>query len=124
MKTFLIKHYIVIANILIVVFPAIVDAGLLSNSTFAGGIYSAVRVIFILVSALLSVAVLVFIFGVIKFLMKSGSKTDIENGRKYMLWGIIALFVLLSVRVIVGQISNAFGIGDINANEGTILLPQ
>jgi len=56
------------------------------------------------------IAVLVFFWGLAKFVLKAGSENDREEGKQIMFWGIIALFVLVSLSGIVvfihGEIFN------------------
>ena len=47
------------------------------------------------------IAVLVFFWGLAKFVLKAGSENDREEGKQIMLWGIIALFVLVSLSGII-----------------------
>jgi hypothetical protein len=42
-------------------------------------------------------ALLVFFWGLVKFISKAGDVKAVEEGRRFMLWGIIALFVMVSV---------------------------
>ena len=45
---------------------------------------------------LVSLAVLIFIFGVLRYLIGSKAEDKAEGG-KYMIWGIISIFVMVSV---------------------------
>ena len=49
------------------------------------------------VPLLFGVALLFFFWGLVKFLANAGDKGAIEEGRNKMLWGVITLFVMLSV---------------------------
>ncbi len=67
------------------------------------------RTINSIIPILISIAVLIFLFGVITYLVgsKSESKSD---GAKYMVWGIISIFVMVSVWGLVGLVgSTIFG---------------
>ncbi len=66
-----------------------------------------------LVVVLAGVALVVFIWGVVKMLlgMSSGNTESVGNGKKHMLWGIVALFVMLSVWGIVALLDVMFGVG-------------
>ncbi|MFZ2522466.1 MAG: hypothetical protein WAX44_00855 [Minisyncoccia bacterium] len=112
MKTFFLKHYRFISNLVVSVFPIIAYAQLIPpGGTFGDAAFTTGELIYnTILPAFLSLAVLVFIWGLSKFFIRSGNKTEIENGRKYMLWGTIALFVLLSVRAIIGVVINAVGL--------------
>lgn len=55
-----------------------------------------------------SLAVLFFFWGVAKFIFASGNGKD--EGKKIMVWGVVAIFVMSSVWGIVAFISGTFGI--------------
>jgi len=64
---------------------------------------------------LIGLAILVFVFYVIKyFIIQSDGPTSRQEGRNYILWSVIALFVILSVWGIVNIFLNTFDLG----NEG------
>jgi hypothetical protein len=56
-----------------------------------------------------TLAVLAFFWGLIKFIFTAGDSRD--EGKQIMLWGIISLFVIVSIWGIVGFLANLFGIG-------------
>ena len=58
---------------------------------------------------LVAVALLYFIWGLIEFITSAGGEKH-EEGKTKMWWGIIALFVIVSIWGIVGYIGNVFGI--------------
>lgn len=58
------------------------------------------------------IAVLVFFWGLVKFLFKAGDEKSHEEGRNRMIWGIIALFVLTSIWGIVYYIQSDLQIGE------------
>ena len=62
----------------------------------------------LLVTLVVGVAVVVFIWGLVVFIAKSGDETAKEEGRRKMVWGIIAIFVMVSVWGIVRLISTSF----------------
>jgi len=49
------------------------------------------------IPVLIAVAFLVFFFGIVKFIGKAGDETAIKEGRQQMVWGVIALFILVSI---------------------------
>ena len=69
------------------------------------------------------IALLVFFWGLTKFLWKSGSEADHEQGRNIMIWGIIALFVMVSVWGIVGFMQKELGLPNTVTPSGATL-PQ
>ena len=59
-----------------------------------------------LVTLLVSVAVVTFIYGVFKFVKSEGE--DKQAGREFMFWGIVGLFVMVSVWGLVGILQSTF----------------
>lgn len=68
----------------------------------------------LLVPVLIGAAVLFFLFGVFKtFFLKGDDPSSREQGRQFMLWGIIALFVMVSFWGLVNILTETiFGVGD------------
>lgn len=63
-------------------------------------------------------ATVMFIWGAIKFfIINADEEAKREQGKQYMIWGIVALAVMLSVWGLVGILGSTFGIG-------TSILPQ
>jgi len=57
-----------------------------------------------------SLAVLLFVWGVVQYVVSGASEEQKEKGKQYMLWGIIALTVMVSVWGIAKIIGTTFGI--------------
>jgi len=57
---------------------------------------------------LTGLAVLVFLWGLVKFILRAGSEQGREEGKQVMLWGIIGLFVLVSFWGIVLMLQGEF----------------
>ncbi len=66
----------------------------------------------LIVPLLFAVAIVVFILGVIRF-MNSESSEEKGEGKKFMLWGIIALTVMLGIWGIVSIVGGTFGIRNV-----------
>ncbi|MDR3519575.1 MAG: hypothetical protein P4L63_01650 [Candidatus Pacebacteria bacterium] len=65
-----------------------------------------------------SIAVVVFVWGVIQFfIINADEEAKREQGKQFMIWGIIALAVMLSVWGLVGILGKTF-------NVNTSVLPQ
>lgn len=56
------------------------------------------------------VALLVFLWGLVKFIMKAGDEKSHEEGIAIMKWGIVALFVMVAVWGIIGFMQRALGL--------------
>jgi ABC-type proline/glycine betaine transport system permease subunit len=64
-----------------------------------------------LVPALMAVAFIVFLFGVYKYFIASAEKdTEREEGRKYVLWGVIGFVIILSVWGLVAIVRNTLNL--------------
>ena len=53
-------------------------------------------------------ATVIFLWGVIQYITAGGEEEKIKSGRTYMLWGIIALFVMIAVWGLVAVLENTF----------------
>lgn len=53
-------------------------------------------------------ATVIFLWGVITYITAGGEEEKISSGRTYMLWGVIALFVMIAVWGLVGVITGTF----------------
>lgn len=93
----------------IFVFSASID---LANSDLGGVIRYLIEILALLNPILFSLAFVVFFWGLSKFILNSGNKDEIEKGKNYMMWGIIALFILVSFRVIISFVSDDLGLGN------------
>lgn len=61
---------------------------------------------------LFSAALAIFIFGVVKFIGNSDSKEK-GKGRDFMIWGIVGLFVMISVWGLVNVLNATFGVRNV-----------
>jgi len=59
---------------------------------------------------LITLAVVGFIWGVIQFFLGAENEDKRKKGKQFMIWGLIAIFVIVSVWGLVGVISSTFGI--------------
>ena len=57
-----------------------------------------------------AIAVVIFVWGVVHYVINSSEEAKKEKGRQFMLWGIIALAVMVSVWGLVGILTATFGI--------------
>lgn len=78
----------------------------------AGGIISQLIVI------MMAVAVLVFFWGLLKFIVRvGGDEKAVGEGKNIMKWGVLSLFVMVSVWGIIGFFQRAFNLPDINTTQ-------
>ena len=63
-----------------------------------------------LVPLLIGVAVVVFLWGVVKYITAGGDEEKIKKGRDTMIWGIVGLFVMVAVWGLVWILLNTFNL--------------
>lgn len=68
---------------------------------------------------IISLAIVVFIWGVLKY-VASGDAEKKEEGRNLMIWGIIAIFVMVSVWGLVNILIQTFGFNNQNIQDNQI----
>ncbi|OGD66731.1 hypothetical protein A2442_01215 [Candidatus Campbellbacteria bacterium RIFOXYC2_FULL_35_25] len=97
------KKYIVLSGVM----------SFLPSIAFAQDAFSLLAVVQslmdIAVPLIIGAAVIFFLYGLMKYIMSVGE--DKETGKQIMIWGIIALFVMVSVWGLVNVLSNTTGIG-------------
>ncbi|MEQ1561229.1 MAG: hypothetical protein ABL899_00735 [Nitrospira sp.] len=63
------------------------------------------------VPVLYGLCLIYFFWGLSQFILKdAGNEKTREDGKKKMIWGVIALFVFLAINGIIGVVGNIFGI--------------
>lgn len=56
-----------------------------------------------------AVAFLVFVWGVARFIKSAGSEKEIKESKNLLIWGVIGLFVLVTVWGIMAFLQSEFG---------------
>jgi uncharacterized membrane protein YidH (DUF202 family) len=56
-----------------------------------------------------ALAVLLFIYGVFKYVKNSDSDEERATGRRHMVWGVVGMFIMISVFGIIQVILNTVG---------------
>jgi len=108
---------------LLLVLPAVASAQ--SLQPLANLISAIARLVGALVPILITLALVVFFFGLVRYLWGAGGKGDHSKGKQLMIWGLISLFVMVSVWGIVRLAQDALGV---NPNQDVlspkVLYPQ
>ena len=91
---------------------------LCSNSNLSAGLGNIINffsciIVNSIIPLLFSLAVAGFIWGVIQYFLNPENEENRKKGKSYMLWGIISLFVMISMWGLVAVIGNTFGIGTV-----------
>ncbi len=100
--------------------PGNLNAPTAPPSDFKDFVCHATNFIGILLPFVSTVAVLVFFWGIAKFINSAGDEKKVQDGKKFLFWGVIILFVMFSIWGFLQFFSNSlFGPGPI----GLPLLP-
>lgn len=83
-----------------------------ANFTSLGNIitWMSCTLIKFVVPLLFSLAVVLFIWGIIQYFLNAENEEKRKKGKSFMLWGIIALFVMVSMWGLVGILTDTFGV--------------
>lgn len=63
-----------------------------------------------LIPVVIAIGLLFFIWGLVQFILASGDEAAKDVGKRRMIWGVIALFVIVSVWGIVGLLGELSGV--------------
>ena len=81
-------------------------------------------VIWTLSNAVVLLAFVMFFYGLAKFILASGDPKQATIGKNFMIWGTIAIFVMMSITGIVGFFQRSVGAtdgpGDVKINIPTL----
>lgn len=66
-----------------------------------------------LIILLFAIAFLYFLWGIFQMVSSAGSEDAREIGRKNMFWGIIGMFIMVSVYGILNIVLSTFGINNV-----------
>lgn len=64
-----------------------------------------------IIPVLIALALVIFFWGLIKYITKSGSEEGQKEGRKIMIAGLVVLFIMVSVWGIIRLAQNTLGVG-------------
>lgn len=64
----------------------------------------------LLIPIIVSIVLMFFFWGVAIFMLNAGDSKQREDGKRKMLWGIIAVFVVLSILPIIQMIGSFVGV--------------
>jgi TM2 domain-containing membrane protein YozV len=64
-----------------------------------------------IIPILIGLALVVFFFGLVKFIAQAGNTEAIADGRRLMLWGIVSLFIMVAIWGIIAFFADSLNIG-------------
>ncbi len=72
------------------------------------------------VPLIFALAIVMFVWGVVRYVIGADDEKERERGKQFMIWGIIALAVMVSVWGLVHLVTNTFGL----STGGQTYIPQ
>lgn len=67
------------------------------------------------------VALVVFLWGVFGYVRNGDSEDARSTGRRHMIWGIVGMFIMVSVFAIMAFILNTFGLSQSTGGVNTVI---
>ncbi len=78
------------------------------------------RLIDLALPIVVAIALLGFFWGLVKFIFAAGDEEKRKEGKQFMIWGLVGLFVMVSVWGLVRFVGNALNVGQ----GDTIIVPR
>ena len=107
------KKFLIIWTLIAI--PSVASAVAVTN--FATLVDWAANAIAVLAYLIISLAVLVFMWGVFKYLASGGDEEARKTGRTYIVWGIVSIAVIISVWGLVRILANSFGLTNVGRTQ-------
>ncbi|MDO8521140.1 MAG: hypothetical protein Q7S52_03425 [bacterium] len=79
-------------------------------SQFQNLVTSIGQIVDMLVPILITLAVVMFFWGLVKYIANASDETAKEAGKSLMIWGLIAIFIMVALWAILGFVSTQLGI--------------
>ena len=94
-------------DILFTVYRQIIDAGSARESELTGPNFCSRGIALPIITG---IALLVFFWGLIKFIASAGDTEKRKDGKQFMVWGVVALFVMFAIWGIIAFINTSLGL--------------
>lgn len=72
-----------------------------------------------IIRVMFAIAFIVFVYGIIEYVLKKDSVNAKEQGRQHMMWGLIGLAIMSSVFFIIRILVTTFGLDEVEVDEST-----
>jgi Type IV secretion system pilin len=105
MRTLIQKSAYLLPFAPVVAFGAAADLGY-----FTGLITTIGNIISALIPIAVALGILFFVWGLVQFIMASGDESAKDEGKRKMIWGVVALFVIVSVWGLVALLGQLTGV--------------
>jgi cbb3-type cytochrome oxidase subunit 3 len=94
----------------LIIFPSVA----LASQSVQGMLVRALSLINFLIGTVFVLAILVFFYGLVRFVLSAGEKDARERAKQIMVWGVIAVFIMTSIWGIIAFLQDSFGVDVIN----------
>jgi len=101
--------------VLLLVLPVVASA----QSTLGGILTTIKGLLDAIIPIVITLAVIYLFYGVAKYVMAAGDEEAQKQGRSIMIYGVIGLFVIVSIWGLVGVVQSTFGV----SGGGNVTLP-
>ncbi len=71
-----------------------------------------------LIGLLFTVAFVIFLWGAVSFIFNASDAEAQKKGKKNMVWGILGMFIMVSVIAILSIVLRTFGVDTLNTGRG------
>ena len=93
------------------------STGTTNFDSIQGALISIGNLINLAIPVLIAVAVLVFVFGIVKFIVNANDAEKRKDGAKFIISGLIGIFVILTLFGLVNILQETFGL---ESNQNTV----
>jgi succinate dehydrogenase/fumarate reductase cytochrome b subunit len=91
--------------------PLLVSAQAAPNTGYITAIVTSAQAILnLLIPLVVTIALILFFWGLALFIMNAGDEEARKRGRAIMIWGVVALFVIVAVWGLVALLANIFNV--------------
>lgn len=94
-------------SLVVIALPSVVFAQFTSTTRLVDRIGDLIED---LIPIVIAIALLVFFWGLAKFIIKAGDETEVKSGRRLMMWGTVALFVIITIWGLIEFIGQELGV--------------
>jgi len=95
----------------------------LAATNFAGVVNKLIEQFQPVTLFLVGLALVYFLYGVSQVILNSGDEAKLTEGKKTMLWGILALFIMVSIWGLAGIAADTFGLKATTVNNSGYIQP-
>lgn len=95
-----------------------------TNQDFQGLVELTGTIVNLLVPIVSTLVVLFFFWGLAQYVLAAGDEEKAKEGKSIMIWGAVALFVMVSIWGIIGFMQNTLGVRNTGTQTETIQLPN